>query len=265
MKGYQGCFRYLKKSNRHTRKRTKAVFLETAHCEERFLEEGERRLNVCGVLKRLGVSRSGYYACKKRLPSERERRKQNLKERIMEIYQDSHQNDGAPKITECLKQEGERIAEKTVGSYRRERGIKAQSIKPDTRTTTDPNLSSSLKNIRDEKFDPNEPDGVWCTDIPYIGTFEGFVYLTRILDLFSRKSIAWVLCNTLEATWVVKAAEKAKAARNVEKPKIIHSDRGIQYVCREYMEATEGMQRRDAKKAYPWDNAWIESFLVEPV
>ena len=76
MKGYQGCFRYLKKSTRHTGKVTEALFLETAHGEERLLEKGGRRLNVSGVLKIVGVSRSGYDACKSRFPSGREVRKQ---------------------------------------------------------------------------------------------------------------------------------------------------------------------------------------------
>lgn len=239
---------------------TEALFLETAHREEQFQEEGKRRLNVSGVLRILGVSRSGYYAWKKRLPSDRELRKQKLKERIVEIYHVSHQNYGAPKITECLKQEGERISEKTAGNYMRELGIKAQYIKPYTVTTIEPDFSSRLRNILDEKFDPEEPDAVWCSDITYIWTFEGFVYLTSIMDLFSRKIIAWVLSDTLEAKWAVDAVEKAKAARNVEKPKILHTDRGIQYVCREYIEATEGIQRSYSKKAYPWDNACIESF-----
>lgn len=212
---------------------TEALFLETAHQEEQFREEGKRRLNVSGVLRILGVSRSGYYAWKKRLPSDRELRKQKLKERIVE---------------------------KTVGNYMRELGIKAQYIKPYTVTTTEPDFSSRLRNILDEKFDPEEPDAVWCSDITYIWTFEGFVYLTSIMDLFSRKIIAWVLSDTLEAKWAVDAVEKAKAARNVEKPKILHTDRGIQYVCQEYIEATEGIQRSYSKKAYPWDNACIESF-----
>ncbi len=172
----------------------------------------------------------------------------------------SHQNYGAPKITECLKQEGERIADKTVGNYMRELGIKAQYIKPYTVTTTETDFSSRLKNILAEKFDPEEPDAVWCSDITYMWTFEGFVHLTSIMDLFSRKSIAWVLSDTLEAKWAVDAVEKAKAARNVEKPENMHTDRGIQYVCREYTEATKGMTRSYSKKAYPWDNACIESF-----
>ena len=80
------------------------------------------------------------------------------------------------------------------------------------------------------------------------------------MDLFSRKIIAWVLSDTLEAKWVIEAVNKAKAKRNVNKPLIIHTDRGVQYVSREYIEATAGMCRSYSKKSYPWDNACIESF-----
>lgn len=239
---------------------TEALFLETAHREEQLREQGGRRLNVSGVLGRLGVSRSGYLSWKKRLPSNKEKRKEALKEKILAIYKESHQNYGAPKITECLRREGEKIAEKTVGNYMRELGIKAQYIKPYTVTTIDSDFSSELKNILDERFDPERPDAVWCSDITYIWTFEGFVYLTSIMDLYSRKIIAWVLSDTLEAKHVTKAVRKAKQARNVEKPLLLHSDRGIQYVCGDYIEATKGIQRSYSKKAYPWDNACIESF-----
>lgn len=195
---------------------TEALFLETAHREEQLREQGGRRLNVSGVLGRLGVSRSGYLSWKKRLPSNREKRKEALKEKILAIYKESHQNYGAPKITECLRREGEKIAEKTVGNYMRELGIKAQYIKPYTVTTIDSDFSSELKNILDERFNPERPDAVWCSDITYIWTFEGFVYLTSIMELYSRKIIAWVLSDTLEAKHVTKAVRKAKQARNVE-------------------------------------------------
>ncbi len=239
---------------------TEALFLETARYEEQLLEEGKRRPNVSGVLRILGVSRSGYLAWKKRLPSNREKKKEQIKERIVEIYQESYQNYGAPKIAECLRREGGKIADKTVGNYMRELGIKAQYVKPYTVTTIEPDLSHRLRNILKEKFNPEEPDAVWCSDITYIWTYEGFVYLTGIMDLYSRKIISWVLSDTLEAKYVVKAVEKAKRRRNVEKPLILHTDRGIQYVCREYVEATAGIKRSYSKKAYPWDNACIESF-----
>ena len=80
------------------------------------------------------------------------------------------------------------------------------------------------------------------------------------MDLYSRKMISWVLSDTLEAKWVIECVEKAKAVRKVKKPLVIHTDRGIQYVCKEYRNATEGMKRSYSKKGYPWDNACIESF-----
>lgn len=239
---------------------TETLFLEAAECEEKLKEQGERRLNVSGVLKILGVSRSGYINWKKRLPSQRELRKQAIKERILEIYHDSHQNYGAPKITECLKKEGETIAEKTVGNYMRELGIKAQYVKPYTVTTIDSDFSEELENILDEQFNPTEPDAVWCSDITYIWTFAGFVYLTSIMDLYSRKIIAWVLSDTLEAKWIIEAVAKAKRVRKVSKPLIIHTDRGCQYVSNNYISITADRQRSYSKKAYPWDNACIEAF-----
>ena len=239
---------------------TEALFLEAAEREEQLKEQGERRLNVSGVLKILGVSRSGYLNWKKRLPSQRELRKRALKERILEIYHASHQNYGAPKITECLKKEGETIAEKTVGNYMRELGIKAQYAKPYTITTIDSDFSEELENILDEQFNPAEPDAVWCSDITYIWTFAGFVYLTSIMDLYSRKIIAWVLSDTLEAKWIIEAVTKAQHARKISKPLIIHTDRGRQYVSGDYINVTADMQRSYSKKAYPWDNACIEAF-----
>ena len=228
--------------------------------EDVLYEEGKRRLNVSGVLGMLGVSRSGYNSFKKRLPSDREKRKEAIKDQIKQIYDDSYQNYGAPKIAQILQQNGETIAEKTVGNYMREMGIKAQYVKPYTVTTIDSNFSVKLINILNEEFNPVEPNAVWCSDITYIWTYEGFVYLTSIMDLYSRKIISWVLSATLEARWVIEAINKAKATRNINKPLVMHSDRGIQYTCAAYQEATEKFINSYSKKAYPWDNACIESF-----
>ena len=212
------------------------------------------------MLRILGVSRSGYHSFKKSLPSDRIKRKEAIKAKIRQIYDDSYQNYGAPKITQILQRNGETIAEKTVGNYMREMGIKAQYVKPYTVTTIDSNFSVKLINILNEEFNPVEPNAVWCSDITYIWTYEGFVYLTSIMDLYSRKIISWVLSATLEARWVIEAINKAKATRNINKPLVMHSDRGIQYTCAAYQEATEKFINSYSKKAYPWDNACIESF-----
>lgn len=228
--------------------------------EDKLNDEGERRLNVSGVLRVLGVSRNGYYSFRKRLPSDRQKRKEAIMEKIMAIYNESHQNYGAPKITKVLQSEGEKISEKTVGNYMRELGIRAQYVKPYTVTTIDSDFSIELKNILDEEFNPSEPNAVWCSDITYIWTYEGFVYLTSIMDLFSRKIIAWELSTTLEAKWVVETINRAKKVRRIDKPLVMHSDRGIQYTCSAYKEATEEFINSYSKKAFPWDNACIESF-----
>ena len=96
----------------------------------------------------------------------------------------------------------------------REMGIKAQWIKPFTTTTRDSDFSTELANILDEQFNPERPNAVWCTDITYIWTKNGFVYLNCVMDLFARKIIAWTLSNTMEVSTVVATIDKAKTYRN---------------------------------------------------
>ena len=134
------------------------------------------------MLKFLGVSRSGYHAFLHRKLSASRQRKETVKKLIRQIYDKSNQNYGAPKITRELRKSGIRIAERTVGTYMKEMGIKAQWVKPWTTTTRNSDFSSQLHNILDEQFNPERPDSVWCTDITYIWTHDGFVYLTSIMD-----------------------------------------------------------------------------------
>ena len=155
---------------------------------------------------------------------------------------------------------GEKISERTVGKYMRVLGIKAQYIKPYTITTKDSDFSNKLENILNEQFNPSAPNTVWCTDITYIWTNAGFVYLTSIMDLYSRKIIAWTLTETLQVSCVIDTINKAKDSREMINPIIIHSDRGSQYVSSEYKKITTNMTTSYSKKAFPWDNACIESF-----
>ena len=212
------------------------------------------------MLKVLGVSRSGYRAFLNRRVSPTRQRKNAVKKQIQRIYDDSNQNYGAPKITKELQKSGECISQRTVGKYMREMGIKAQWIKPWTTTTRDSDFSKELHNVLDEQFNPDRPNAVWCTDITYIWTTDGFVYLNCIMDLYSRKIIAWTLADTLEVPSVISTINKAKASRDTDNPLIIHSDRGSQYVSEAWRLATEGMTRSYSHTGYPYDNACIESF-----
>ncbi len=158
------------------------------------------------MLKFLGVSRSGYRAFLNRKVSAAKQRKETIKKQIQTIYDNSKQNYGAPKIAKKLRESGVTIAERTVGKYMREMGIKAQWIKPWTTTTRDSDFSNELHNILDEYFNPEHPNAVWCTDITYIWNQDGFVYLNCVMDLFARKIIAWTLADTMEVSTVIPIA-----------------------------------------------------------
>lgn len=122
--------------------------------------------------------------------------------------------------------------------------------------------TTKLTNLLKQKFNPKRPDAVWCTDITYIWTSEGFMYLSIIMDLFSRKIIAWELSRTMEEEFVIKTVENAKATRKIKNPLIIHSDRESHYKADAYIKATKKMKRSYSKVHYPYDNACIESFLL---
>ena len=212
--------------------------------------------------KYLGVSKSGFYDFLNRKESKQSKRKKIIKQLITEIYNESNQIYGAPKITKILRQRGYTIAEKTVGNYMKELGIRAIWVTPYKRVKIDANFDSDLKNILDRKFNPDSPNTVWVTDITYIYTLSGFVYLASIMDLYSRKIVGWHLTDNLSTKSVLRAIEKAKQNRKVDSPIIIHSDRGVQYISKAYIEATaaESFIRSYSRKGNPWDNAVIESF-----
>lgn len=177
----------------------------------------------------------------------------------MKIHEDSHQIYGAPKITQELRKTGEVVAERTVTRYMHDMGIHAWYRRPYTVTTVSLDFSNRLKNIIKRNFNPEKPDTIWCTDITYIHTEEGFLYLSCIMDLYSRKIVAWQLGKTLETDHVVTAINKA-IARTGKRPFVIHTDRGVQYTSQEYADCTDGIQKSYSPKGSPWDNACIESF-----
>lgn len=219
------------------------------------------QISVSRVLNILGVSTSGFYDYLKRKPSKRLLRKKEIKTQIQIKYDESKQIYGAPKITEKLKDTGVTIAVKTVSNYMREMDIRAIYRSKWVKTTVDSDFSSRLENLVKREFDTDKPNSLWVTDITYIWTYTGFVYLTSVMDLFSRKIIAWDLSDSLSVDSVVRCIKRAKERRNLDKPLIIHSDRGIQYVSKEYLSLMDSNMRPSySKKADPWDNACIESF-----
>ena len=158
---------------------------------------------------------------------------------------------GAGKITQELRSKGYKIAERTVGKYMRELGIHAVYLTPWTTTTRNSKFDKQLINILDEQFNPLRPNAVWCIDTTYIPVHDGFVYLTSIMDLYSRRIIGWDLSETLEVSNVIPLIEKTKHSRHISKPLIMHSDRGSQFTSEAYNQVTANMTLSYSKKAYP--------------
>ncbi len=196
------------------------------------------------MLKILGVSRSGYYAFKDRKLSKQKQRKENLKVQIKKVYDESKQIYGATKIHKKLKINKINVCEKTVGNYMKEMDIRAIYLKKWVATTIDSDFSSKLTNIIRRNFKASKPNTIWCTDITYIWTQEGFVYLTSIMDLFSRKIISWELTDSLHVDCVIECIIKAKRYRNLNQALIVHSDRGKQYVSKDYINLFDKNMKR---------------------
>ena len=210
----------------------------------------------------IDISRSGYYKHQHHKSSQApsKLRKQQILEHIKRIWDRSKHIYGAGKITQILRRMKYRISERTVGKYMRELGIKAYYVGKWVTTTRNSKYSDDLKNILNEQFNPARPNAVWCIDTTYIPLKESFAYLTSIMDLYSRKIIGWELADTLEVSSVIPLINRVKKQRNITQPLIIHSDRGSQFTSESYCKATIGMTLSYSKKAFPWDNACIESF-----
>ena len=218
--------------------------------------EEDQTSSVSGMLRKIGISCCGFYAFIHRKPSKQKIRKEEIPKRIEEIHEESHQIYGAPKITVELRKEGYNVSEKYVGNIMREKGFKAHYIKPYTITARDCNFSSRLKNILNREFNPGQPNSAWCTDITYVWTNdEGFVYLTSVMDLYSKKIISWKLSKTMEVKEVLECVKEAKSRRKSENSIIINSDRGVQFISKTYYDLTAGMIVSYSKKGNLWDNA----------
>ena len=217
------------------------------------------------MLPILGVSSSGYYDWLKRPISNQEKKKIQVKKEIKKIHEASFKIYGAPKITAILHKSGISISERTVSGYMKEDEIRARYRKPYTATTLNSDFSNQLKDILKRDFNPDSPNTVWCTDITYVWTRVGFVYLTSVMDLYSKKIIAWELSENLNTDSVVKCMEKAKRRRNTDEPVIIHSDHGSQYISKKYLETLYNTVRIHGSCGYKSPNNYEKQYRLSSI
>jgi putative transposase len=223
------------------------------------------RYPVVKACEALGVSRSGYYANKKRPPSNRQRRDEALKPKVRQAFERNKRNYGSPRIMIELRREGDRLGKNRVARLMREQGLRAKSKRrwrPRT-TQQDPKLGAA-PNLLAQVPKPGAPDHVWVSDITYLPTEEGWQYLAVVMDLFSRRVVGWATADTLETSLISKALERAIRLRGHSPGLIHHSDRGCQYASRDYRNqlSSAGICASMSRTGNCYDNATMESFFA---
>lgn len=217
---------------------------------------------MCRVFK---VSRSGFYDWLKRTPSQRAQQTKILSKEIQTIHAQSKGRYGSPKITIELKERGFWVSRPRVARIMKANELRSVVAGKFKVCTTDSNHEFQISpNVLERSFSPNTASKAWVSDITYIRTQEGWLYLTVIMDLYDRKIIGWSMSTSMHAgATVIPAWRMAKTNRPILGQLIFHSDRGIQYACSEFRNDldSEKIIQSMSRKGNCWDNAVAESFF----
>jgi len=210
----------------------------------------------------LKVARSGYYAWLRKPLSDRAIEDGRLLTAIMASHAASDRAYGSPRVFLDLREAGERIGEKRVARIMRQHKIRAASM-PKTPRYVVSEPSIAIPNRLDRQFNVSERDRVWVTDITYIRTWQGWLYLATVMDLNSRKIVGWSMKSSLERTLVLDAVLMAVWRRKPEGEVLIHSDQGSQYGSDDWARfcRSHGLVPSMSRRGNCWDNAVAESFF----
>jgi len=194
--------------------------------------------------------------------SQRKKKDMQLKLEIQRIYDKSRKRYGSPRIHQQLLREGYHIGKKRVERLMSELGIQAVAKKKYKATTDSSHTKPVAENHLNRDFTPDKPNTSWVADITYIWTQEGWLYLSTIMDLYSRKIIGWSLRDRLTKELVIGALDMALKQRNIYSDLLLHSDRGSQYASELYQLhlLKHGIICSMSGKGNCWDNAVMESF-----
>lgn len=219
--------------------------------------------SINSMCKELGVKRSGYYSWLQRGKSEREKRNLWLEHKIWFIFQESCQRYGSPRIIAELKAQGIKCTKKTVAKIMKYLGLKSKIRRRYKITTNSKHKFPVAKNLVERKFNPAESNRLWVSDITYIRTLEGWLYLAVIIDLYSKTIVAWSASNRADENLVAGTITKAINSRNPGKELIFHSDRGVQYASLKVRSLLEKkkVNQSMSSKGNCYDNAPAESFF----
>ncbi|MDC0584717.1 IS3 family transposase [Bacteroidales bacterium] len=247
----------LKKGSKH--------LLQERQQKFQFIKDPKKAFAVEKMCKVFNVSRGGYYHWASRKPSNHSIETDIIKKEIKSIYQGSKGRYGSPKITMELKSKGIKASRPRVARIMRSEGLKSIIKKKHRVCTTNSGHNYPVsKNILNRNFRTQKKGQAWVSDITYIHTNQGWLYLTIIMDLYDRKIVGWALSDNMTTKDTIVAAWRmAVINRPISSPLIFHSDRGVQYASKEFriLLAGKTVIQSMSRKGNCWDNAVVENFF----
>jgi transposase InsO family protein len=211
----------------------------------------------------LGVSRSSYYAWRSRRPSARALQNELLRAKLTRLFAANRKVYGSPRLAICLQRQGVPCSRNRVARHLRALGLKARQKRAFKPKTTDARHDQPIApNRLASRPPPKSVNQVWVTDITYVFTAQGWLYLAAVMDLYSRKIVGWTTSSSLETPLVKTALQQALAARGPAPGLLHHSDRGCQYASQSYRNLLQAAQIQPSMSAqgHCYDNAAMESF-----
>lgn len=228
------------------------------------LIEGERGAYPIPLMCRvLAVSRSGYYAWRRRKPSGRCERRSELLRQIRRIYEASRRTYGSPRIHAELRAQGRKHSRRHIAAVMRQAGLCARAGRRRRPRGGPSPRATPITNVLGRDFRVRQLNRVWAADLTYIPTAEGWLYLAVMVDLASRRVVGWSMSGRPDPALTVSALDMAVAQRKPPRGLLHHSDRGVHYSCAAYLErlSHHGLRPSLSRLGDCWDNAVVESFF----
>jgi putative transposase len=228
-----------------------------------FIEDNKREFAIAVMCRVLEVSESGFYAWRKRPACQRKREDAYLTQKIRQVFETHQRRYGSPRIQKDLYDEGIACSRKRVARLMRAEELSARPKRRRAIMTKRDESHPVAPNILNRDFHADEPNKKWVTDITYIPTKQGWLYLAVVLDLYSRMVVGWSMSGNCDEELIERALEHAVIRRRPGAGLLHHSDRGSQYTSHAYQAYLQqsGIQASMSRKGNCWDNAAMESFF----
>jgi len=229
----------------------------------RFVREHTGIFRVETMCRILKVSRSGYYRWRMQPCSDRKQQDIRLQSRIQSVHANSRSTYGSPRIHRQLRKNGIRCGKKRIERLMREAGLRAIGHRRYKATTNSRHALPVAANQLNRRFAIDQPNRAWVSDITYISTREGWLYLAAVMDLYSRKIVGWAMKDRLTQELAIDALVMAIRQRRPNPGLLHHSDRGSQYASAAYQTILKRHQMccSMSRTGNCWDNAVMESFF----